>query len=138
MWTALLLGRLRADPCVNLPDAAGMSRECTDGRAARVRITTTVEEDGSVRLLESQIEPAGIQGGDRVRIEIVKEGEKADPVPPSRTITPGPSIVLNADELAALPFDEWLKRFRADFPVDPGVAVEDLIREAAEAAVDEF
>ncbi len=51
---------------------------------AKVTITTTVEADGSVRLPESQIQLAGIQPGDQVRIEIVKDVE-----PPAGHWCPG-------------------------------------------------
>ena len=106
---------------------------------AKVQITTTVEEDGSVRLSENQIQPAGLRAGDRVRVEIVKDTERADPAPASRAILPpDASNVLDADALAALPFDEWLNRFRADFPVDPQIDAEDLIRQGEEAVAVEF
>ncbi len=110
---------------------------------AKVTITTTVEADGSVRLPESQIQLAGIQPGDQVRIEIVKDVE-----PPGRALVPGPDAVdridvadhpvaLDADELAALSFDEWLAYGRSLVSFE-GLRVEEIIRQGEDAAADEW
>jgi hypothetical protein len=105
---------------------------------AKVQITTTVEQDGSVRLSESQIQPAGLRAGDRVRVEIVKDSERFAPPPASAASAPDDSGALDVDALAALPFDEWLKQFRADFPVDQEIDAEELIRQGEDAVADEF
>lgn len=104
---------------------------------ARVRITTTVEDDGSVRLSDSQIQAAGIQAGDRVRVEIVKDAQATGAVVPSETVGTDPPDVLSADELAALPFDEWLAYGRAMVSFE-GLTVEEIRRQAEEAMADEW
>ena len=104
----------------------------------RVRITTTVEDDGSVLLPESQIQAAGIQAGDRVRVEIVKDARVTGEMAPGEAVEADPPNVLTAAELAALPFDEWLDRFRKHFPIPQDVEVEELIRQAEEVAADEW
>lgn len=80
---------------------------------AKVQITTTVAADGSVRLLKHEIEAAGVRPGDHVQVKILRGSE--------------PSLVTHAAIQALpddapfppnMPFDEWLARFRADFPTE--------------------
>ena len=103
----------------------------------RVQITTTVASDGSVRLLEHEIEPAGIRAGDRIRIEIVKDDEREKQPVPTET---SPSTVedqFELDALARLSFDEWLRLGRANLALE-GLDIDEIRRRGEEFAADEF
>lgn len=104
---------------------------------ARVRITTTVEDDGSVRLMESQIQEAGLQAGYRILVEIVKDARPVGTVESSEAVEAEPVGVLSAEELADLPFDEWLAYGRSMYSFD-GLTVEEIRRQAEEAIADEW
>ncbi len=97
---------------------------------ATVRITTTVDPDGVVRLSEREIRLAGIRPGDRVHVAIVRDVEPAA----------APDIApRDAEFPPEMPFEEWLDRFRADFPLPDGdVDVEELIRQGEDDVAREF
>jgi len=105
---------------------------------AKTQITTFVDPDGSVHLSEQEMARAGIRAGDRILVAIVPAPEPTAPTPPDTDPVSAERRALSAAELAALPFDEWLAQFRADFPIDPDVDVEEMIRHGEELVADEF
>ncbi len=104
---------------------------------AKVQITATVAADGSIRLLEHDIESAGLRAGDRVRVEIVRDREREHQ--PVSVDPEGPfgEDQFDLDALARLPFDEWLSLGRAHLAFGD-LSVTETRGQAEKLAADEW
>jgi hypothetical protein len=96
---------------------------------ARLKVTTTIGSDGTLRLAEDEIEGAGLRPGDLVDVQVVKVE-----TPDAATRRAYVPEEIDLDNLPHWTADDLFERFRIDEPID----VEEAIKQGEEDAADEF